>query len=159
MIALRRATRVDGEGMAELLRQTDRHYGNPVKDEAGYERVLKDVLDSGFSETVIAWEGETPLGYALYTFLQPTDSVGAQMFMKELFVSGAARGRGIGRLLMRRMGEIAVDRGCLRLDWTADGDNARGIAFYQGLGARPIEERLYFRVTDFESFLANLSDE
>ncbi|MBY8976188.1 GNAT family N-acetyltransferase [Rhodobacteraceae bacterium NNCM2] len=156
-ITLRPASREDSAAMEQLLRLTDAHYGNAIKHAAGYAAVLADLLDSGYSETVIAWDGDAPVGYASYTFMQPTDGAGAQMFMKELFVADAARSKGVGRLLMRRMGEIAVARGCLRLDWTANTDNPRGLAFYDRLGAERMEKRVYYRVTDFDDFLERLS--
>ncbi|MEM7176975.1 MAG: GNAT family N-acetyltransferase [Pseudomonadota bacterium] len=156
-LVLRQAGSSDGAAVAHLLRLTDAHYGNPIKDAAGYQAVIADILESGYSDIVIAWDGETPIGYALYTFLQPTDGIGAQMFLKELFVGPEARSRGIGRMLMKRMGEIAVARGCLRLDWTARLDNPRGLEFYDSLGGKQLTERLYYRITDFDDFFRRIS--
>ncbi|MEM0922607.1 MAG: GNAT family N-acetyltransferase [Pseudomonadota bacterium] len=153
MIALRKADAGDADAMEILLRETDRHYHNAEKTAEGYASVLADLFETGFTETVIAWDGQTPRGYAIFTILQPTDGVGGQMFMKELFVSPTARSSGIGRLLLRHLGEIARSRGCLRLDWTADAENTRGVAFYRGLGAQAMPGRLYFRVTDFDDFI------
>ncbi|MEL6476579.1 MAG: GNAT family N-acetyltransferase [Pseudomonadota bacterium] len=154
MIDLRPGSMADAPAMELLLRQTDRHYYGREKTAEGYATVLSDLFETGFSETIIAWDGATPLGYAIYTILHPTDGVGGQMFMKELFVSPAARGTGIGRTLLKRLGETARARACRRLDWTADQENTRGIAFYEGLGAKRLAGRLYFRVTDLDTFIA-----
>ncbi|MEM1384035.1 MAG: GNAT family N-acetyltransferase [Pseudomonadota bacterium] len=160
MIEIRRAIRDDAGALEDLLRQTDTHYGNAVKSAEDYERVLADILGSGFMEAVIAWADGRPLGYAIYTFLQPTDDAGAQMFMKELFVGDAARGTGLGRALMRHLTEIALARGCLRLDWTTDADNPGAQRLYDRIGAKAMPGRVYYRVAgeEIRAMMVRLSD-
>ena len=65
--------------------------------------------------------------------------------MKDLFTVAEARGRGVGKVLMRFLARLAVERGCVRLDWTAETDNAAALSFYDRLGARRVTEKVYYR--------------
>ena len=63
--------------------------------------------------------------------------------LDDLFVSEQARGRGVGRMLMRRMAEIAVAREML-VRWELLPDNAPARTFYEALGAT-VSEKLIAR--------------
>jgi GNAT superfamily N-acetyltransferase len=65
--------------------------------------------------------------------------------MKDLFTHAAARGQGSGRALMGFLARLAVERGCVRFDWTAETDNPEALAFYGRLGARCVAEKVYYR--------------
>ncbi|HIC79593.1 MAG TPA: GNAT family N-acetyltransferase [Kiloniellaceae bacterium] len=97
-------------------------------------------------EILIALRGQTPLGFATFSMLLPANGVGFEMFMRDLFVVADARSRGIGELLLRATAQIAVDRGCERLDWTTDDANAGAMAFYDRLGAQRLRQKVYYRL-------------
>jgi ribosomal protein S18 acetylase RimI-like enzyme len=65
--------------------------------------------------------------------------------MKDLFTLAEARGRGVGRTLMAFLARQAMERGCVRFDWTAETDNPEALAFYDRLGARRVAEKVYYR--------------
>jgi len=46
---------------------------------------------------------------------------------------------------MRFLARLAVERDCVRLDWTAETDNGAALSFYDRLGARRVAEKVYFR--------------
>jgi ribosomal protein S18 acetylase RimI-like enzyme len=48
--------------------------------------------------------------------------------------------------MLEYLARLAVSRGCVRLDWTAETSNPRALAFYDRLGARRVTEKIYFRV-------------
>jgi ribosomal protein S18 acetylase RimI-like enzyme len=66
--------------------------------------------------------------------------------MKELYVGAAARGAGVGEALMRALARIAVARGCTRVDWSTQRDNAGALAFYGRIGAKAVEDKVYLRL-------------
>jgi len=78
--------------------------------------------------------------------------------MKDLFTLAAARGRGVGHALMAFLARLALERGCGRVDRTAETDNPEALAFYDRLGARRVEEKVYFRV-DGEALKALAAEE
>lgn len=141
-----------------LLAEIGRHYTGTPRPAADCARAAREIAEDGFLACLIAWDGPDPLGLAIFTFLQPTPRAGGSLFLKELFVRGAARGRGVGRALMRRLAETAKARGCERLDWTTERDLTGAIAFYAAMGAPVLDEKIYYRVTDdgFDALIARL---
>jgi ribosomal protein S18 acetylase RimI-like enzyme len=58
---------------------------------------------------------------------------------------------------MAWVARYAFEQGCLRIDWPVKASNARGIAFYEGLGAERIVERLSYRLNGPE--IVRLADD
>ncbi|GIG55726.1 hypothetical protein Lfu02_00980 [Longispora fulva] len=72
------------------------------------------------------------MGLASYTFLWPAARFTQSRYLKELFVSKDHQGKGLGRLVMAKLEEIAMENGCRRIEWTTDSSTllriARGLA-------------------------------
>ncbi|MGH7095201.1 MAG: GNAT family N-acetyltransferase [Stellaceae bacterium] len=95
-----------------------------------------------FEALIAELDGESA-GMALFfprfsTWLgQPT------LFLEDLYVCQAARGRGVGRRLIARLASIALERGWGRIDFhVLDWNPARG--FYQRLGFEHVEKWLRY---------------
>jgi GNAT superfamily N-acetyltransferase len=58
------------------------------------------------------------------------------LFLEDLFVREAFRGRGIGRALLAEMARIAIDEQCYGIHWEVLDWNQKAIEFYKNLGAR-----------------------
>ncbi len=58
-----------------------------------------------------------------------------------------ARGKGVGKKLLLDLAQLAVDRGCGRMEWWVLDWNESAIQFYKNLGARPMDEWTVFRLT------------
>jgi GNAT superfamily N-acetyltransferase len=99
------------------------------------------------AEVLLAYWNEEPVGFALYfrnfsTFLgQPG------IYLEDLFVEPAHRGRGIGKALLTRLAKIAIERGHGRLDWAVLDWNMPSIEFYRSLGAVPLDAWTGYRLT------------
>ena len=65
---------------------------------------------------------------------------GTEMFLYELGVDEAARGRGVGRALVTALADLARDRGCYGMWVLTDDDNAAAVRTYTAAGGTP--ERL-----------------
>lgn len=91
------------------------------------------------------------LGFAatvlVHSLVDPSPEHRRQCLLKELFVAAQARGQGIGRQLMAWVAQYAADQGCGRMDWNVKDSNHAGIAFYEGLGAVRVADRLSYRLT------------
>jgi ribosomal protein S18 acetylase RimI-like enzyme len=68
------------------------------------------------------------------------------LYLEDLFVRPAHRGRGIGTALLRHLARIAVERGCGRFVWQVLDWNEPSIRFYESLGAKVAKEWLTMRV-------------
>nr|WP_276600883.1 GNAT family N-acetyltransferase [Nannocystis sp. ILAH1] len=100
--------------------------------------------------------GGAVVGFALYFHNYSTWRGRPGLYLEDLFVDPSARGRGIGKQLLVRLAQLAVERGCARMDWAVLDWNAPAIAFYESLGARAVADWTIFRLTG--PALLNLSE-
>lgn len=99
------------------------------------------------AEVLIAeWEG-APAGFALFFHNYSTFLAQPGIYLEDLFVDVEKRGRGIGKALLICLAQVAVERGCGRLEWSVLDWNEPAIGFYKSLGAKPMDEWTIFRVT------------
>jgi ribosomal protein S18 acetylase RimI-like enzyme len=144
---IRLANDGDAAALTHLIHAMMTHYwGADTPDRAAVaHHVTRDILPSGCEALLAERDGEA-IAIATFAVLYPGPGLGGQLTMKDLFVVDEARGSGIGQALLRHLARLAVERGCLRLDWTAELDNPRALAFYDRLGARRVTEKVYYRV-------------
>jgi GNAT superfamily N-acetyltransferase len=144
----RLATPDDHETVADLFHEDGCHYwGDKTPDRAAMGAYVREQVLAGHAnvEILLAEAGDKAVGFASFAVVHPAPDLGGQLFMKDLFVTEAARGQGIGEVLLRALAKIAVERGCVRFDWTAEDTNPRALTFYDRLGARRLTEKVYFR--------------
>ncbi|WP_375429144.1 GNAT family N-acetyltransferase [uncultured Sphingomonas sp.] len=99
------------------------------------------------AEAVIAEVDGEPVGFALFFHSFSTWTGRRGLYLEDLYVSPAARGRGVGRALLGHLAGIAVDRGCARFEWSVLDWNADAIRFYRALGAVGMTEWTVQRVS------------
>ena len=98
------------------------------------------------AECLIAELDQTPVAFALYFHNFSTFIGRPGIYLEDLFVHPAARGKGIGRALLTHLAKIAVERNCGRLEWSVLDWNEPAIGFYKKLGAVPMDEWTVMRV-------------
>ena len=130
-----------------------------IRDLATYERApnqvtateeqLVDVLfgERPAAEVLLAFEGQSPVGFAVYFYNFSTWLGRPGLYLEDLFVKSDKRGKGYGRALLVELAKIARDRGCGRMEWAVLDWNEPAIKFYQALGAKPMNEWTVFRLT------------
>ena len=148
-LSVRPAQPSDLDAVAALFHAMDVHYWGAeapslcrIKD-----HVRAHVLRPHGCETIIAEFDAQAVGLATFAILYPAPNLGGQLYMKDLFVVEAARGGGVGRELMRYLAQTAIERGCVRMDWTAEQGNQRALRFYSELGAPIVPEKVYYRLS------------
>ena len=146
-LTTRIAVRRDLDTVSGLLLATDRHYwgvrqGAEVAARHAAEALLADDADC---RMLLGFLNDTVAAYATFAILHPAPNEHGVLFMKDLFVLDRGRGRGVGEAMMRQVARLAVDRGCLRFDWTAETGNPGALAFYDRLAADRVTEKVYFR--------------
>jgi GNAT superfamily N-acetyltransferase len=99
------------------------------------------------AEVVLAFEGETAVGFAVYFHNFSTFLGRKGLWLEDLFVKPEHRRRGYGKALLLHLARIAHDRGCGRFEWAALDWNTPAREFYRALGAVPLEDWTMFRVT------------
>ncbi len=113
------------------------------------EEKLTDSLfgERRYAETLIAEDDRQPVGFALFFHNFSTFLAQPGIYLEDLFVIPEQRGRGVGRALLERLAQVAVDRGCGRLEWAVLNWNQDAIRFYERLGAKPNSEWTVYRLT------------
>jgi GNAT superfamily N-acetyltransferase len=100
-----------------------------------------------YGEVVLGYVGSEPVGFALFFHSFSTFRGAPGVYLEDLFVEPAWRGRGFGRRLLAHVAAVAVARGCHRMEWSVLDWNEQAITFYRGAGARPMDEWTTFRLT------------
>lgn len=113
------------------------------------EATLRDELFGSrrVAEVVLAEMGDEPVGFAVYFHNFSTFVGRAGLYLEDLYVRPAVRGRGIGRALIQFVAKIAVERNCGRFEWSVLDWNTRAIQFYRSLGAVAMSDWTVQRVT------------
>jgi ribosomal protein S18 acetylase RimI-like enzyme len=98
------------------------------------------------AEILVAEEHGSVLGFAAFSAIHPGPGLKPGIFLKELYVSGSQRGRGLGRALMQKLASLAKERELTRIDWTAKAENTRLLSFYEELGGARKPDKVFFRL-------------
>ena len=130
-----------------------------IRDLATYERAPKEVTatekqlvgvlfgEKPVAEVLLAFEGKSPVGFAVFFYNFSTWLGRPGLYLEDLFVKPEKRGKGYGRALLVDLAKVARDRGCGRMEWAVLNWNEPAIKFYRSLGAKPMEEWTVFRLT------------
>ncbi len=125
---------------------------------AAYEKLDHEVVatEAGLSETLfgqapraevlIAEQDGVPAGFALFFHNYSTFLGKPGVLLEDLYVRPAFRARGVGRALLARLAELAIARGCGRLEWAVLDWNESAIGFYRRLGAEPMDDWTTYRL-------------
>lgn len=132
----------DAPVLATMIRALARHEGKAQVGHITAEAVLDWAFgpEPAFHALLAEREGEA-LGYlAWYPIFSPFKG-GRVLLVENLWAEPAARGRGVGRVLLRALAQEAVRRGIARIELNVRGDSIATHRFYAALGfVRPGEE-------------------
>lgn len=128
-----------------------------IRELAAYEKMLDEVVateellgeqlfDKQKAEVIFALEDGREVGFALFFHNFSTFLGRAGIYLEDLYVLPAHRGRGHGKALLRKLAQIAVERGCGRLEWWCLDWNRPSIDFYLALGAEPMSDWTTYRI-------------
>lgn len=145
--SIRFAAREDIPTILEFIRALaayEKMEDQVIADETLFETWI---FEKRKAEVLLAFEGGAPVGFALFFHNFSTWLGRAGIYLEDLFVLPEYRGRGYGKLLLKRLARIAVQRGCGRLEWACLDWNEPSIAFYKSVGATALDEWTTYRVT------------
>lgn len=87
-----------------------------------------------------------PAGYAVYFYNFSTWLGRNGIWLEDVYITPAFRGRGAGKALLRHVAGIAVKEKCGRFEWSVLNWNTPAIEFYEALGAKPMDEWTIYRL-------------
>lgn len=129
-----------------------------IKKLADYERMADEVIatedllnewlfEKNKAEVLFLVVEEKEVGFALFFHNFSTFLGRAGIYLEDLFVLEEHRKKGYGRAILRKLAQIARERGCGRLEWWCLDWNKPSIDFYRSLGAQPMEDWTVFRLS------------
>jgi GNAT superfamily N-acetyltransferase len=114
---------------------------------ATVEDIYVSLFEKKQAEVIIGEVSGEPAAFALFFHNYSTFLGKANLFLEDLFVKEEYRGKGFGKSMLCHLAQIAVERGCERLDWLCLDWNSPAIDFYQGIGAITLGDRQIFRIS------------
>lgn len=143
------------ESLIDLLCELHAYYndGAAVSREIVREHLIENLLavESPHRLVVASTNDGSVVGLAaitlVFSLVEPAVDKRRHCQLKELYVRSSQRSGGVGRALITWVARYAWANGCRRIDWPVKASNAGGIAFYEGLGAERVVERLSYRLS------------
>ena len=128
-----------------------------IKRLAEYEKLAHEVVadeptlnewifDKQKAEVMFLQEDGKEVGMILFFHNFSTFMGRSGIYLEDLFVLPEYRGKGYGKMLLKKLAEITVERGCGRLEWVCLDWNQPSIDFYIAMGAQPMDEWTIYRV-------------
>ena len=128
-----------------------------IKELADYEKMLDEVVATeeilkewifakNKAEVIFVLENDVEVGFALFFHNFSTFLGRSGVYLEDLYVQPAYRGKGYGKGLLKKLAQIAVERGCGRLEWWCLDWNKPSIDFYRSMGAEPMDDWTVYRV-------------
>jgi GNAT superfamily N-acetyltransferase len=135
MITIRRAVESDCPRLLELIKELALYEKAPEQVTVTLEHFKK----SGFGEQPVWWafvaeENGVVQGFALY-YIRYSTWKGQRMYLEDILVTDAMRGKGIGKLLLDRLIEEAKEKGYSGIVWQVLEWNEPAINFYKKYNA------------------------
>jgi len=149
--SIRGATPADAEEIARLidgLAAYERLAHESKPDPEAIRRHLDPATSPRCNALLALADGvDRPIGFALFFFSYSTFLTRFGLYLEDLFVEPAYRGRGIGKALLSRVVDIARENGCGRVEWSVLDWNEDAIGFYRSLGATAMDEWTTMRLS------------
>ena len=146
-VTFRKAVREDVPLILEFIKGLA-EYEKMSDEVVATEEILDEWLfDKEKAEVIFAIAEGEEVGFALFFHNFSTFLGRAGIYLEDLFVKPKYRGNGYGKAILKRLAQIAVERGCGRLEWSCLDWNQPSIDFYLSLGATPMSGWTGYRMT------------
>ena len=138
---LRAARPADAPALLGLIRELAVYERLEHLVEATPERLAEQLFGARpAAEALLAEVEGRVVGFALYFHNFSTFLAKPGLYLEDLYVQPAQRGRGIGKALLKQLAALAIERGCGRFEWSVLDWNAPAIGFYRRIGAVGMDE-------------------
>ena len=133
----------DAAGIESLFKEFVT-YLRSVGDNNDYRFSAQQYLTDGFGNDpafrgLVAEDASGLTGYLLFTRSYEGDYV-RSFYIVDLYVRKDSRSKGIGRMLMTEIRNVALAEGISRLSWSVHKNNAGALRFYESIGAQYVSE-------------------
>jgi ribosomal protein S18 acetylase RimI-like enzyme len=127
-------------GEEDRVKAAERLFDDPVSLEA-----TARFLQEEANHLVIGYVDAEPAGFVSGTEIVHPDQPDPELFLNELGVDAAFRGRGVGRALVENLWEIARSRGCRGMWVLTDDENEAACKTYAAAGGSRLGAEVVFQ--------------
>jgi GNAT superfamily N-acetyltransferase len=147
-LTVREAAADDAATILRFIRELAIYEKAEHEVEATVESLTASIFGEGsVTRALICEEAGEALGFAVWFFSYSTWQAKNGLYLEDLYVTPAARGRGVGKALLKRLAAIAVEAGCGRFEWSVLDWNEPAIRVYEAIGAEPMSEWTRYRLS------------
>ena len=145
-INIRNAVAEDVPFIKSCIHELAEYEHSAELDKSTEAMLRENIFAKGFAKVLIAeCEGEKA-GFALWFNNFSTWLARPGIYLEDLYVRPQFRRKGIGKKLLKRLAEIAVENGWGRVEWNCLKWNKPSLDFYEGLGAVRMDEWVMLRL-------------
>lgn len=110
--------------------------------------IRESIFEKHQAEVVIGELDGKPVGFALFFHNYSTFKGCRGLYIEDIFVEAEFRGSGYGKALFLHLANLAIERGCRRMDWVVLDWNKPSIKFYESLGAQLLNDWVLCRLDE-----------
>jgi GNAT superfamily N-acetyltransferase len=145
---IRFATKEDVPRIHQLIKDLAEYEKAPLEAKATIQQIEETIFgENPVAYCHVAEDNGQVVGISIW-FLNYSTWVGKPgIYLEDLYIDPAYRGKGYGFAFLKELGKICVERGYERLQWWVLDWNQPSIDFYKSLGAVPMDEWTVYRVS------------
>ena len=145
---IRFATKEDVPRIHQLIKDLAEYEKTPLEAKATIQQIEETIFgENPVAYCHVAEDNGQVVGISIW-FLNYSTWVGKPgIYLEDLYIDPAYRGKGYGFAFLKELGKICVERGYERLQWWVLDWNQPSIDFYKSLGAVPMDEWTVYRVS------------
>lgn len=145
-LTLRAAKEKDMGTVLSLIRELAEYEKMADQVAATEEGLRSAIFERKVADAIIAEEDGQTVGFALFFYNFSTFVGHEGLYLEDLFVRPAYRGKGYGKALFRALAQKAKEKECGRFEWSCLDWNTPSIGFYRAMGAVPMDEWTVYRL-------------
>jgi GNAT superfamily N-acetyltransferase len=145
-IVIREASEEDISFIYAMIRELAEYEKLSDKVFATEEMLKENIFTKKFAEVIIGEYKNEPAAAALFFHNFSTFEGKPGIYLEDIYVRPHLRGKGIGKLMLEYIIDLARKRDCARVEWAVLDWNESAISFYKKLGAVPMDEWTVFRL-------------
>lgn len=147
-VRIRKAGKKDSDSILGLINELAKFEKLEAPGKKAQKRIINDAFGKKpYYYILLAQEGKEILGYAFYFYTYSSFLARRTLYLEDIFITEKMRNKGIGKLFFNELLKIAKKNKCGRMEWCVLDWNINAIEFYNKLGAKPLNEWIYYRIT------------
>lgn len=116
--------------------------------DADKEQIVKTMFSNQSTcHALICEKDHIPIGFAVYFFNYSTWQGKNGIYIEDLFILPEYRNGGAGKMILKYISGLALEKDCGRVEWSVLDWNTSAIGFYDALGAEPLKDWIRYRLS------------